>query len=103
MKNESFGPIGQVNAFSTESEEVLAKANDTEYGLYASVFTNDITGALRIAKELEAGIVAINSAAPTASLSMPFGGWKQSGNGVECGAEGFDLWTQIKTVIVAME
>ena len=97
MKIESFGPIGQVNSFSTE-EEVLAKANDIEYGLCSSVFTN-----MRIAKELEAGTVAINSAAPTTSLSMPFGGWKQSGNGVECGAEGFDLWTQIKTVIVAME
>src|SRR5271170_6974882 len=66
MKVESFGPIGQVNSFSTE-EEVLTKANDTEYGLYSSVFTNDITRALRIAKELEAGTVAINSAAPTAT------------------------------------
>jgi aldehyde dehydrogenase (NAD+) len=102
MKMESFGPISQVNSFSTE-DEVLAKANDTEYGLYSSVFTNDITRALRIAKELEAGTVAVNSAAPTVSLTMPFGGWKQSGNGVECGAEGFEHWTQIKTIIIAME
>jgi aldehyde dehydrogenase (NAD+) len=102
MTVESFGPIGQVNSFSTE-EEVLAKANDTEYGLYSSVFTNDINRALRFAKEIEAGTVVINAAAPTASLYMPFGGWKQSGNGVECGAEGFDLWTQIKTVVISTD
>src|SRR5271154_4533967 len=102
MKIESFGPIGQVNSFSNK-EEVLTKANDTEYGLYSSVFTNDITRALRIAKELEAGTVGVNSAAPALSLTLPFGGWKQSGTGVECGVEGFEVWTQLKTVLIAME
>jgi len=102
MKVESFGPIAQVNSFSTE-EEVIAKANNTEYGLYSSVFTNDLNRALRLAKEIDAGTVVVNAASPTASLRMPFGGWKQSGNGVECGPEGFDLWTQIKTIIVATE
>jgi aldehyde dehydrogenase (NAD+) len=102
MKVESFGPIAQVNSFSTE-EEVLAKANDTEYGLYSSVFTNDLSRALRVAQGIEAGTVVVNAAAPTTTLSMPFGGWKQSGNGVECGPEGFDQWTQYKTVVISMD
>jgi aldehyde dehydrogenase (NAD+) len=102
MKNESFGPIGQVNSFSTE-EEVIAKANDTEYGLYASVFTNDISRAMRFAKEFESGTVVVNGAAPTVVLNMPFGGWKQSGVGCENGPQGFDHWSQIKTVYVTMD
>ena|SRR5436190_9568278 len=101
MKVESFGPIGQVNSFSTE-EEVLAKANDTEYGLYASIFTRDINRALKFAKELESGSVAINAASPTGAASMPFGGWKQSGIGTENGEEGFNEWSQLKSVYFVM-
>jgi aldehyde dehydrogenase (NAD+) len=102
MKNESFGPIAQVNSFTSE-EDVLAKANDSEFGLYASIFTRDINRALKFARELESGSVIINGAAPTAVLNMPFGGWKQSGLGEELGPEGFEHWTQIKTVIVVMD
>jgi aldehyde dehydrogenase (NAD+) len=102
MTMESFGPVAQVNAFSTE-EEVIAKANDTEYGLYASVFTNDVSRAFRFAKQFESGQVVVNGAAPTAAQSMPFGGWKQSGLGSENGFEGFDHWSQVKTVYISMD
>lgn len=102
MRVESFGPIGQVNSFSTE-EEVLEKANDTEYGLYASIFTKDIDRAMRFAKELESGTVTVNGAAPTHALSLPFGGWKQSGIGVENGQEGFEEWSQTKSVLIVMD
>jgi aldehyde dehydrogenase (NAD+) len=102
MKQESFGPIAQVNSFVSE-DEVLAKANDTEFGLYASVFTRDINRALKFAREFESGSVIVNGAAPTASLGMPFGGWKQSGNGVELGPEGFDEWSQLKTIIIVVD
>jgi aldehyde dehydrogenase (NAD+) len=101
MKVESFSPIGQVNSFSTE-EEVLERANDIEYGLYASIFTKDIDRAMRFAKELESGTVTINGAAPTFAMTMPFGGWKQSGIGVENGQEGFDEWSQTKSVYILM-
>jgi aldehyde dehydrogenase (NAD+) len=102
MQVESFGPIGQVNSFSTE-EEVLEKANDTEYGLYASVFTNDISRALKFAQEIESGVVVINGASPTAAVTMPYGGWKQSGIGYENGPEGLEMWTQIKTIFIPLQ
>jgi len=102
MKNESFAPIAQVNSFSSE-EEVLAKANDSEFGLYASVFTRDLNRALRFAKELESGQVAVNAASPTFSITMPFGGWKQSGIGSEYGIEGLDHWSQMKSVYISMD
>ncbi|KAH6668896.1 aldehyde dehydrogenase-like protein [Halenospora varia] len=82
MKQEIFGPVVNINIFSTE-EDVLAKANDTEYGLYASVYTKDLDRAMRFAKGMEAGTVGINCTAPTTGKDMPFGGYKGSGSGRE--------------------
>jgi acyl-CoA reductase-like NAD-dependent aldehyde dehydrogenase len=82
MKEEVFGPVVNINVFKTE-EEVLAKANDTEYGLYSAVFTKNIDRALRFAKGLEAGYVGINCTSPTTGKDMPFGGYKSSGVGRE--------------------
>ncbi|KAF2280517.1 aldehyde dehydrogenase-like protein [Westerdykella ornata] len=82
MKEEVFGPVVNINIFKTE-EEVLQKANDTEYGLYASVYTKDIDRALRFAKGLEAGTVGVNCTSPTTGKDMPFGGYKSSGSGRE--------------------
>lgn len=69
MKEEIFGPVVCVNTF-TDEDEVLRRANDTEYGLYASVYTKDIQRALRVAKKFEAGSVGINCTSPTMAFDM---------------------------------
>lgn len=99
MKIGSFSPISQIDTFITE-DELIAHANDTEYDLYASVFTKDINCAVKFVKEMEAGMVIVNGAARTSSYGMPFGVWKQSGVGTELSHKGFDRWTQIKSVII---
>lgn len=82
MKEEIFGPVVNINTFSSE-EDVLAKANDTEFGLYASVFTKDINRALKFVKSMEAGTVGVNCSSPLIGVDMPFGGYKGSGIGRE--------------------
>ncbi|UPK93189.1 hypothetical protein LCI18_004124 [Fusarium solani-melongenae] len=101
FKEEVFGPVLCLNTF-TDEEAVLKSANDTEFGLYASVFTKDISRALRIAKRFEAGNVGVNCASPMLSFDMPFGGWKQSGEGKENSKYVLDYWTELKTVYVAV-
>ncbi|PWY73027.1 aldehyde dehydrogenase [Aspergillus heteromorphus CBS 117.55] len=101
VKEEIFGPVLIVNTFSDE-EDVLRKANDTEYGLYSSIFTRDISRALRAAKRLEAGTVAINCTSPTLAFDMPFGGWKGSGEGREFSRYATDYWTELKSVYMAL-
>ena len=82
MKEEIFGPVVVINVFSTE-EEVMAKANDSEYGLYASVYTKDLDRAMRFVRGLEAGTVGVNCTSPTTAKDLPFGGYKGSGIGRE--------------------
>ncbi|KAL1387894.1 aldehyde dehydrogenase domain-containing protein [Phyllosticta capitalensis] len=82
MKEEVFGPVVCINIFKTE-EEVIQKANDTEYGLYAAIFTTNHSRALRVAKAIQAGTVGINCSAPTNLPDLPFGGYKSSGIGRE--------------------
>ncbi|KAF2178990.1 aldehyde dehydrogenase-like protein [Zopfia rhizophila CBS 207.26] len=82
MKEEIFGPVVNINVFKTE-EEVLEKANNTEYGLYAAVYTKNIDRALRFAKGLESGTVGVNCTSPNIAPDMPFGGYKSSGVGRE--------------------
>lgn len=96
---EVFGPVVVINTFKTENE-VLEMANDTEYGLYASVFTKDISRAFRFAKRLESGMVGINCTSPIAPFDMPFGGIKQSGDGREFSHKSLFAWTEIKTVMI---
>lgn len=83
---EIFGPVAAVQTFITE-DEVIEKANATEYGLAAYFFTRDIGRVIRVAEELEYGIVCSNSGVFSTELA-PFGGWKQSGIGSEGGKEG---------------
>ena len=83
---EIFGPIAAVQPFTTE-EEVVAKANATEYGLAAYFFTRDVGRVMRVSEDLEYGIVCSNSGVFSTEVA-PFGGWKQSGIGSEGGKEG---------------
>ncbi len=83
---EIFGPIAAVQTFATENE-VIGKANATDYGLAAYFFTRDIGRVMRVSEELEYGIVCSNSGVFSTEVA-PFGGWKQSGIGSEGGKEG---------------
>jgi aldehyde dehydrogenase (NAD+) len=100
VKEEVFGPVVVINTFSDE-DEVLRRANDSEYGLYGSVFTRDISRALRVAKRIEAGLVGINNTSPNTVIDMPFGGWKGSGIGREGSQYAFEHWTELKTVVIS--
>ena len=70
-REEIFGPVSVVNTFETE-EEAIRRANDSEYGLYAAVFSKNIDRALRVASALESGAVGVNCTSPSTSLSVPF-------------------------------
>jgi succinate-semialdehyde dehydrogenase / glutarate-semialdehyde dehydrogenase len=93
---ETFGPVAAVTIFDTE-EEVLALANDTEYGLASYVYTNDISRAWRAMEALRFGIIGINDINPT-SAAAPFGGVKESGLGREGGQDGILEYLDTKLV-----
>ena len=96
VREEIFGPVMAVLRFDTE-DEVVARANDTDYGLSGAVFTQDFARAHRVANAIEAGIVWINDYNVTPP-SIPFGGSKHSGLGRENGLQTIDAYTQIKTI-----
>ncbi|WOG28706.1 betaine-aldehyde dehydrogenase [Endozoicomonas sp. 8E] len=99
-REEIFGPVMTVFTFEDEAE-VIARANDTELGLAAGVFTQDITRAHRVIRQLQAGICWINHYG-TSPAEMPVGGYKQSGIGRENGVETMRHYTQVKAVYVGM-
>lgn len=100
-REEIFGPVMSVLTFDDE-DEVVNRANDTEFGLAAGVFTQDITRAHRVIHQMEAGICWINSYGASPA-QMPVGGYKQSGIGRENGLATLNYFTQIKAVYVGMQ
>lgn len=101
MKEEIFGPVVNISTFETE-EQGIKVANDTEFGLYASVYTKDIDRAMRVAKALESGYVGVNCTSPSNARDMPFGGYKSSGQGREGGTHSLDNFLEVKTVLIEL-
>ncbi|MGY9049853.1 aldehyde dehydrogenase [Puniceibacterium antarcticum] len=96
LREETFGPVAAIVPFDTE-DEVIARANDTEYGLVAYVHTVDPRRIYRLAKALQFGMVAVNRTKVTGA-PIPFGGMKQSGLGREGARQGLEAFTEIKYV-----
>jgi betaine-aldehyde dehydrogenase len=100
VRQEIFGPVMAVLEFD-EEDEVIERANATEFGLAAGVFTNDLTRAHRVIARLQAGTCWINHYNIT-PIELPFGGVKMSGLGRENGRAAIEHYTQLKSVYVAM-
>ena len=96
MRNEVFGPVLAVTPFKDEAE-VLALANDTEFGLAAGVWTRDVNRVHKMARKLEAGTVWINTYRAL-TFNSPFGGYKASGIGRQNGIEAVYQYLQTKSV-----
>jgi betaine-aldehyde dehydrogenase len=98
VREEIFGPVVTVLEFRDEAEAV-ALANDTPYGLSASLWTRDLGRAHRVARDIESGVVSVNSNA-SVHTGAPFGGWKHSGYGRELGVEALRAYTELKNVYI---
>jgi aldehyde dehydrogenase (NAD+) len=99
-QEEIFGPVLAAIPFDTE-EEVVAMANDVEYGLVAGLWTADVSRAHRVAAQLEAGLVSVNTYRPVHWM-LPYGGYKLSGIGRENGLEALHEYTEVKTIVVEL-
>lgn len=99
-RKEVFGPLVTVTPVN-DLEDALQRANDTSYGLAASIWSNDFSAITRSIRELRAGTIWVNSHVPV-DPNMPFGGFKQSGIGREHGRSIIDQYTEIKSVCIAM-
>ena len=99
-REEVFGPVLAVMPFDDEDEAVRL-ANDTKFGLAAAVWTRDLARANRMARKIEAGTVWLNCQL-AGDLSLPFGGYKQSGWGRENGFDGVDAFLETKTVMAKL-
>jgi aminomuconate-semialdehyde/2-hydroxymuconate-6-semialdehyde dehydrogenase len=100
VKEEIFGPCCHIQPFDTE-EEVIALANDTRYGLAASVWSENVSKSHRVAQKLEAGIVWVNSWF-LRDLRTAFGGAKESGIGREGGVHSLEFYTELKNICVKL-
>ncbi|MDW7670389.1 MAG: NAD-dependent succinate-semialdehyde dehydrogenase [Bacillota bacterium] len=100
MQEETFGPVMAIRRFEKE-EEVLRMANDTNYGLAAYVYTESISRGIRVAEQLQFGVVGLNDGGPSA-VQAPFGGFKDSGLGREGGSQGLDAFLEIKLISIGL-
>jgi phenylacetaldehyde dehydrogenase len=100
VREEIFGPVLAIQTFA-ETEDVVRRANDTEYGLSSKVWTQDLSTAIKVANALKAGGVEINGGGPP-DPNLPFGGYKQSGWGREHGREGLEQYLQTKSVQITL-
>ncbi len=100
-REEIFGPVMSVITFRTE-DEAIAMANDSSYGLQASVWSDNINRVHRVARALKAGTVHVNQYDED-DITVPFGGFKQSGNGRDKSLHAFDKYTELKTTWIRIE
>ncbi len=102
-REEIFGPVLCISSFSdTDLDQVAALANDTNYGLAASIWTRDLATAHRLTQKLKSGQVWVN-AHHVGGPDLPVGGYKQSGWGRELGREGVEMYTEVKAVAIALK
>lgn len=100
-QEEIFGPVLVVTRFHTE-EQALVLANDSRYGLGAAVWTRDLSRAHRVSRRLKAGSVFVNNY-NDGDMTVPFGGYKQSGNGRDKSLHALEKFTELKTIWIALE
>lgn len=100
VEEEIFGPLAAIATFQIE-EEVIARANNTVYGLAAYVFTENLSRAFRISEELEYGIIGLNDGLPS-TAQAPFGGYKESGLGREGGHHGLEEFLEVKYISIGL-
>lgn len=100
-REEIFGPVMTVTSFASE-DEAIHLANDTEYGLAAGVWTSNVTRAMRVVKQIRAGITWVNTYHPTFN-EMPWGGYKQSGIGRELGFYGIEGYLETKQININLD
>jgi betaine-aldehyde dehydrogenase len=98
-REEVFGPVVCIRPFDDE-EQMLREVNDSRYGLSGSIWTNDLKRALRISRQVESGVLSINSHS-SVHVEAPFGGFKQSGLGRDLGMTAMEGYTELKNIYVA--
>ena len=98
VREEIFGPVGVIAKFDT-TEEIIAEANNTAYGLASGIHTENLNTAIEVSNQIKAGTVWVNQYNGV-HWQLPFGGFKQSGIGRELGEEALHNYTQTKTVSI---
>jgi acyl-CoA reductase-like NAD-dependent aldehyde dehydrogenase len=98
-REEIFGPVACIRPFDDE-DQLLAEVNDSPYGLSASLWTNDLTRALRVVRRIESGVISVNSHS-SVHVETPFGGFKQSGFGRDHGMAAMESFTELKNIYIA--
>jgi acyl-CoA reductase-like NAD-dependent aldehyde dehydrogenase len=99
-RDEVFGPVACIRALDDE-EQMIREVNASPYGLSGSIWTRDISRALRLSRQIESGVLSINSNS-SVHVEAPFGGFKQSGIGRDLGMSALEGYTELKNVYIAV-